>query len=504
MTTRNGRPQGYPQAQAAQELVEAGFALESADAPFLHHGLNLADIAHVLDLLRRSIVPPAEARKLLDLLLEVQAMNPAEFPYDAELGEPYNSREFYFVSRIGDAAGWLHAGRPRRESARVALRLHLRGQLLAMVSEVADFVAACVELSERHKSTLMPDQTYLQQAQPSTFGHYLLSFAYPAERDAQRLLDAFDWVNRSPGGAGCVNGTRLLEDRVPVANALGFDGVITHTRDAMWQIDGLVHILATAASLASTLSKLAEDLEIWSSSEFDFVDLDDAFTRSSVLMPQKRNPYALSIARGSSGVLIGRLTGFLAVAKSPSARSDNLIFAYGEVPRALELLRKVTRLMTGVVRTLSVNEARLSQELARGFTQATDLAEYVMLAAGIDYRSAYTVVGEAVRTASQAGLCCADVTADMIDDAARLRLGRPLGLDGRQLRQVLDPAAIVETRVATGGASSVAVSEMTADLSRAVTRLRSEVAVKAARTVQAEDLLLVTARTHPAPTPPEE
>ena len=181
----------------------------------------------------------------------------------------------------------------------------------------------------------MPDQTYLQQAQPSTFGHYVLSFAYPAVRDARRLLNEFDDINRSPGGAGCVNGTRLLDDRTFVAAAMGFDEVIEHTRDAMWQIDGLIHVLATAASLLSTQSKLAEDLEIWSSSEFDFVDLDDAFTRSSILMPQKRNPYSLAIVRGASGVLIGRLTGFLAVAKSPSARSDNLIFAYGEVPRAL-------------------------------------------------------------------------------------------------------------------------------------------------------------------------
>ena len=214
----------------------------------------------------------------------------------------------------------------------------------------------------------MPDQTYLQQAQPSTFGHYVLSFVYPAIRDAHRLLDEFDGVNRSPGGAGCVNGTRLLDDRTFVAAALGFDDVIEHTRDAMWQIDGLIHVLASAASLLSTQSKLAEDLEIWSSSEFDFVDLDDGYTRSSILMPQKRNPYALSIVRGASGVLIGRLTGFLAVAKSPSARSDNLIFAYGEVPRALDLSIRVTRLMSGVVRTLHVNA---DADGARSSTPAT-------------------------------------------------------------------------------------------------------------------------------------
>ncbi len=148
-----------------------------------------------------------------------------------------------------------------------------------------------------------------------------------------------------------------------IAELLGFGGVIEHTRDAMWQVDGLINILATIASMLSNQSKLAEDLEIWSSSEFDYVDLDDGFTRSSVLMPNKRNPYALSIVRGASGILIGRLSGFLAVVKSPSARSDNLIFAYGEVPRALDLASRTTRLMSGVVRTLRVNTHRMADAL---------------------------------------------------------------------------------------------------------------------------------------------
>jgi argininosuccinate lyase len=326
---RRVRESGPPKSGPAPELIESGFALENADAAFLHRGLNLADLAHVLDLNRRGIVPPDARRALLSLLLEVCEVPAEEFPYDPSHGEPYNSREHYFVSRIGDAAGWLHAGRPRREAARVALRLHLRRQLTELVTEAVAFAAQATARAEEHARTLLPDQTYLQQAQPSTFGHYLLSFVYSTVRDARRLVDEVGWVDTSPGGAGCVNGTRLLEDRGPIAAALGFDGVIPHTRDAMWQVDGLIHILATAASLLSNFSKLAEDLEIFSSSEFDFVDLADAYTRSSILMPNKRNPYALAIVRGASGVLVGRLSGFLAVTKSPSARSDNLIFAYG-------------------------------------------------------------------------------------------------------------------------------------------------------------------------------
>ena len=488
MTAR--RRGGPPEGSAAPELIDSGFALENADAPFLHAGLNLADIAHVLDLLRRGIVPPAAARDLLRLLLEVQGTDAAQFPYDPEFGEPYNSRERFFVSRIGDAAGWLHAGRPRREAARIALLIYLRAQLLDLVDVVVDFVHRTASVAAQHIETLMPDQTYLQQAQPSTFGHYVLSFAYPAVRDAERLLDEFGAINRSPGGAGCVNGTRLLDDRDFVARALGFDGVIEHTRDAMWQIDGLIHVLATAASLLSTQSKLAEDLEIWSSSEFDFVDLADAYTRSSILMPQKRNPYSLAIVRGASGVLIGRLTGFLAVAKSPSARSDNLIFAYGEVPRALDLSIRVTRLMSGVMGTLHVNADRLAEELAAGYTQATDLTEFIVQTCGVDYRGAYVVVGKTVREASRRGIAGRDITGAMLDEAARAETGRSWDLTDVDLAEALDARAIVATRVGVGGAAPSAVRAMIAQCEKRADYLRRAIAERRQGLQQAERQLL--------------
>ena len=488
MTAR--RRGGPPEGSAAPEQIDSGFALENADAPFLHAGLNLADIAHVLDLLRRRIVPPAAARDLLRLLLEVQGTDAAQFPYDPEFGEPYNSRERFFVSRLGDAAGWLHAGRPRREAARLALRIYLRDQLLDLVGVVVDFVHRTASVAEQHVETLMPDQTYLQQAQPSTFGHYVLSFAYPAVRDAERLLDEFGAINRSPGGAGCVNGTRLLDDRDFVARALGFDGVIEHTRDAMWQIDGLIHVLATAASLLSTQSKLAEDLEIWSSSEFDFVDLADAYTRSSILMPQKRNPYSLAIVRGASGVLIGRLTGFLAVAKSPSARSDNLIFAYGEVPRALDLSIRVTRLMSGVMGTLHVNTDRLAEELAAGYTQATDLTEFIVQTCGVDYRSAYVVVGKTVREASRRGIAGRDITGAMLDEAARAETGRSWDLTDVDLTEALDARAIVATRVGVGGAAPSAVRAMIAQCEKRADYLRRAIAERRQGLRHAERQLL--------------
>ncbi|HEX3620803.1 MAG TPA: lyase family protein [Acidimicrobiales bacterium] len=478
----------------ARELIESGFALENADAPLLHHGLNLADIAHVIDLRGRRVVPEPAARQLLGLLLEVYETPADQFPYDPSYGEAYNSREHYFASRLGGVAGWLHAGRPRREATRLALRLLLRTQLVELVADAAGFVDSVVTQAERHADTLMPDQTYLQQAQPSTFGHYVLSFAYPTLRDARRLLDGLDWVDTSPGGAGCVNGSRLLEDRSVIAGLLGFGGVIEHTRDAMWQVDGLINILATTASMLSNQSKLAEDLEIWSSAEFDYVDLDSGFTRSSVLMPQKRNPYSLSIVRGASGILIGRLGGFLAVVKSPSARSDNLIFAYGEVPRSLDLACRVTRLMSGVVRTLHVNASRMADALTSGFTQATDLAEHIVTVCRIDYRTAYVIVGRTVREAAASGLRGVDITGEMLDNASVEVTGRPLGLAGHDLSTVLDPRLIVLTRSARGGAAPAALDAMVRACRVDADALDVEARSRKASFDEAEQALLATAR----------
>jgi argininosuccinate lyase len=480
--------------QFAPELVDAGFAVEIADAPLLHEGLNLADIAHVLVLRADGIIPPGPAQRLCALLLEAQQTSAADFPYDAAYGETYNCRERYFSERIGADAGWLHAGRPRREAVRTALRLRLRRDVAELIQAATDFVATASDVSSRHADTLMADQTYLQQAQPSTFGHYLLAFAYPGLRNVARLEGALDWINRSPAGAGCVNGSGVLTDRRRVAELLGFDEVIEHTRDAMWQTDGLLDLVATATDLTTTLSKLAEDLEIWSSQEFDYVELAAAFTRASVLMPQKRNPYALSVVRGQAGVLIGTLSGLYAVMKSPSARSDNLIFAYGAVPRAVEAAARSIRLMSGVVSGVTVNAARMRAALDAGFSQATDLAEFVMLDCGVDYRSAYLVVGEAVRRASADGLRGVDITGSMLDDAARTELGRALGLTGRDLTAVLDPAAIVASRVLPGGAAPAVVRGMAASCTAQAEALRAALVSRTGGFDAAEAKLLTMAQ----------
>src|SRR5258707_9081516 len=177
---------------------------------------------------------------------------------------------------------------------RIAFRLRLRDGLVDLIEAAADLAAELGTVAEAHAGTLMADQTYRQHAQPSTFRHYLLSFPFPVLRECGRVDEALTWTDASPGGAGCVNGSRLRSDRANVARLLGFRAVAEHTRDAMWQTDGLVDMIAAAAGLLLTQSKLAEGLQTWARQELDYASLAEAYSRPSVIMPKKRKPHALS------------------------------------------------------------------------------------------------------------------------------------------------------------------------------------------------------------------
>ena len=336
-------PEGYLGTAAritsgpAPELVEAGYALEIGDAPLLHRGLTLADLAHLVELVECGALTRDEAAPVGEVLLRLLGSPAAEFPYDPVYGDAYNSRERELERELGPAAGRLHLGRTRREAGRIAFRLALRDRLLSLHADVATFARAVADQATRQSGTLWADTTYLQPAQPSTFGHYLGGFAEQAVRHLDRLEAAYGLADVSPGGAGGVGGTRLPLDRGRLARALGFGAVGPHTRDAMWSADALADAVLAAAQAVATISQLASDLEIFASPAFGYVTLDASLCRASVLMPQKRNPYALPVLRGGAGTLVGRLTGLLATGLTPSARTDNWLYAYGEVAGALDL-----------------------------------------------------------------------------------------------------------------------------------------------------------------------
>ncbi len=485
----------------AEELVNAGYAWEIADAPLLHDCLNVADLAHAVELTERKVLPGPAARALLDALLELTSLPANALDYDPGHGELYDSRERHLAMRIGSDAGWLRAGRTRREAVRTAFRMTVRRQVLDLIAAGAGLATAMADQSGRHLETLMPDYTYLQQAQPTTFAHYLSSFADPVLRDAARLLAEYGLINASPAGSGAANGSRIVSDRDASAHRLGFDSAVEHTRDAMWQTDPFLHVLTAATSLALTQDKIAEDLEIFASAEFGFVELADAYTRKSILMPQKRNPYALTVIRGSTGVLIGRMTGQAAVAKSPSARSDNLIYIYGELPRALDLALRVTRLSAGVVGTLTVDPERMRAALDTGFTQATDLAEWLMDRFETDYRTAHRIVHRAVHGQPRPGSA---PDAEQLARASAEVLGVPWRLDDHELEAMLDPGTLVGSRTVLGGAAPGSVTPMLARIRERAGELGAEVEARRRVIDAAEDAVRIRAGQLAGPTAPAE
>ena len=438
------------------ELAESGYAWEIADAPILHEALNLADLEHALELRAIGAITEADGATLLRGLLALHSLPAEAVGYDPSLGELVTSREAYLDGEIGDAAGFLRAGRTRREAVRTAFRIVVRRQVLDLIADACALTTVICERSEEHARTLMPDYTYLQPAQASTFGHYLLSFADPVLRDARRLMSEFATVN---------------------------------IRDAMWQTDPFAHVLFHATSLVLAEDRLAEDLEIFASREFDFVSLADNVVRPSVLMPQKRNPYALTVIRGSAGVMIGRLTGQMALAKSPSARSDTFIYAYGEIPRALDLAGRVTRLMRSVVGGLTVNTTRMAAALEGGRTEAADLATVVMQRCGLDYHRSHRAVAEAIARAQGDG----DLAAALVSVLNGMGVDTSL-LAESDVARVLDPAALVESRDSTGGSAYGSIMSMSQGRRALAAGLRDQALAERAHIDDRERSVVIRAR----------
>jgi len=476
----------------APELVQTAFARELADQMPLFEGMSLADLAHTIMLIEGGVIPAEAGRDLLAALLALHAA-PPDFSPDPALGDLYTNREAWLAART-PATGWLGAGRARRESTTTGYRLILRRRLLDFSAALSEAGLALLEQAEAHQASLMADYTYLQPAQPTTFGHYLLTFVYPLLRDLDRLQTLYGRTNLSPAGCGSVNGSRLPQNRQRLADLLGFAGLVPHARDAMWPPDGPIETLSVLAAALVNLDRLAEDLQIFATAEFDLIELADGHARASVIMPQKKNPYALTYIRGVANELSGELVSAAAYGRTPSGQVDNRVFAYGSVPRAVQTATGAATLMTGVLRGLRFNATLAGQRLADSFAIATDLAEIITLETGLDFRSAHRVVGRLVRDALSASRSAREITSIEVDAAAQAVLGQPLHLSAGALAQALDPSAGVAARRQAGGAAPEPLQAMLAECRDALARHRAWSEEAAARVAAAETALLSRVR----------
>ncbi|MDB5217287.1 MAG: fumarate lyase [Myxococcaceae bacterium] len=441
----------------AAELLVA-FAGELDGQRGLVDEIGLADLAHTLMLVERGLVPSKDGRALLRVLLELQG-RPADFILDPAAGDLYTNREAWLSART-PAAAWLGFGRARREATTAAWQLAVRARVLRLTEELASCGRALVERASELRDVLAPDYTYMQPAQPTSFGHTLLTFAFPLLRDLDRLRALHARVDRSPAGCGSANGSRLPQDRRLLAELLGFGGLVAHARDAMWQADLPIECLATVVAALVNLDRLAEDLLFFSTAEVGLVSLADAHARASKILPQKKNPYALTWIRACANEAIGVQAGVAASGRTPSGQIDNRLLAYGEVPRMLDRGAGAAALAAAVVRGLTVDRARGGQLMTQSFIVATDLAEVLVVESGLDHRAAQRVVGVLARMLATSGRRSASLDSADVNAAAIEVTGSGAELDNAALTRALDAARAVSAREGPGGAAAAQMTEM--------------------------------------------
>jgi argininosuccinate lyase len=359
---------------------------------------------------------------------------------------------------IGAAAGKLHTGRSRNDQVATDFRLWMLDSLPLLVDSVKGLQATLVAVAERNQATLMPGYTHLQRAQPVTLAHWLMSHFWALERDKERLADLNDRVAVLPLGCGALAGTAFDIDRETLTMALGFDIPAPNSLDAVSDRDFAAEFLFCAAMIGVHLSKLSENIVLFSTAEFGFIELSDAFSTGSSLMPQKKNPDLFELARGKAGTLIGLLTGLMSTLKGlPSTYDKDLQEDKVPVFQAFDTLITILPVLAGALETMTVKAEKMLAAIDAGML-ATDLADY-LVRQGIPFREAHAAAGKAVRLAAEKGISLDEIPLNEWQSLGAFESDLSPNELWRGVYQVFDPLESIKRRNATGGTSPDSVKK---------------------------------------------
>ena len=357
-------------------------------------------IAHATMLGKRGIITKKETdrivRGLEDILREIGT---GAFEFRVELEDVHMNIENRLIRKIGPVGGKLHTARSRNDQVALDLRMYLRDEIVDIYDLLHALQKVIVDLADRHSDVVMPGYTHLQRAQPVLFGHHLLAYYEMFDRDLGRLKDCFRRVDMMPLGSGALAGTVLSIDRHYVARLLGFSGVCENSIDAVSDRDFAIEFTAACAQIMMHLSRLAEEIVIWSSTEFGFITIADAFTTGSSLMPQKKNPDVAELARGKTGRVYGCLMTLLTIMKGlPLAYNRDMQEDKEPVFDAADTIALTLPVVTEMLKSIIVHSDTMRAAAEDGFITATDLADY-LVRKGMPFRRAHEVVGRAVARA---------------------------------------------------------------------------------------------------------
>ena len=380
------------------ELVDAFNASIEFDKRLYHEDIR-GSIAHATMLAKCGIIPEEDAEKIVaglkDILKDIEAGN---FEFDIALEDIHMNIEARLTERIGAAGARLHTARSRNDQVALDMKLYTRSEITALQGLVVDMLRELLAIMKDNTETIMPGFTHLQKAQPITLAHHMGAYFEMFRRDRGRLADIYKRMNYCPLGSGALAGTTYPLDRAYTAELLGFDGPTLNSMDSVSDRDYLIELLSAMSTIMMHLSRFSEEIIIWNTNEYQFVELDDAYSTGSSIMPQKKNPDIAELVRGKTGRVYGALTSLLTTMKGiPLAYNKDMQEDKEFTFDAIDTVKGCIALFNGMIKTMTVNKDRMEASAKNGFTNATDAADY-LVNHGVPFRDAHGIVGELVLT----------------------------------------------------------------------------------------------------------
>jgi len=417
-------------------------------------------LAHVRMLKKCGIVTDTEADMIVDGLQTVAAKIETG---EAELNEAHEdihmNVEKLLIDEIGSVGGKLHTGRSRNDQVALDMRLYLRDIVLELIQLLTAVQQSLYKQAESNMDTILPGYTHLQRAQPVLFAHHMLAYVFMFQRDIERLADSLKRINKMPLGAGALAGTTFSIDREYVAQELHFDSICENSLDAVSDRDFVVEFLSDASIIAMHLSRLCEEMVQWSSAEFNFIELDDAFCTGSSMMPQKKNPDVAELVRGKTGRVYGHLNGMLTMLKGlPLAYNKDMQEDKEGMFDTAETLRGALSLFAPMIETMAVKKVSMYEAVRQDFSNATDLADY-LTGKGMAFRDSHEAVGNIVLYCIHHNKYLLDLSLDEFRSFSEV-----IEAD---IFEALSPEMVVNARQAPGGTAVQSVRkqlEKAADL----------------------------------------
>jgi argininosuccinate lyase len=414
----------------------------------------LVDIAHILMLSKQQIISQETAKSILAALLDLFDNGIPESAFDDRYEDIHAGIESLLIGITGEEIGGrLHIGRSRNDEVVTCMRIKIRDDIIRQLSILCRLRETLIAIATDHENSVMPGFTHFQHAQPTTLAHHLLSYEQAFCRDYERMMDCFMRVNRSPLGAGAFGSTSFPISREYTAELLGFEGLLVNTMDAVASRDFALEVLGALSLMMVNVSRLCEEMILWSSGFVRFVSLDDAFCSTSSIMPQKKNPDTAEIMRAKSASVIGAHMAALATVKGlPMSYNRDLQELTPAVWRGIRDAKHSTRILVDMLSTATFDAARMQEEAGKGYATATDLADMLVRRFDIPFRTAHTIVGRAV-TKGALDLRTLDSAAE---EAAGISLSQ-IGLTEEQIREALDVGTSISRKRATGSPSPLCI-----------------------------------------------